>query len=404
MSDAPSPPSRPALPEASLLLLLAAVQFTHIMDFMVMMPLGPQLMRELDISSQSFGNLISAFAISAGLVGLLSAPHMDRFDRRKVLLFCYAGFALGTLACGLAHDAHMLMFARILCGAFGGVSGATVMAIVSDVIPPERRARGMGIIMTAFSVAAALGVPFGLWLAQQWKWEAPFFVVAGVAVVVWIALFKILPPVRSHLENRLAHSGREFLMLLKMPNAWRGLALILAMVLGHFMIIPYLSTYLVRNLGMPENHLFLVYLVGGLTTIFTGPLVGRLADRYGRFRVYCIMIIGASVVVRTLTSTTHANLVGILFLAAGFFIFASGRFVPGQAAVSLAVPRRHRGAYMSLVACSRDLCSGFTAWLAGCVVQEGPAKQLVHYDLLGLMAVGISLASIWVFWQVKVEE
>jgi predicted MFS family arabinose efflux permease len=160
---------KPALSERNILLLLAAVQFTQIMDFMVMMPLGPQLMRDLGISAQQFGGLISSFALTAGIVGLAAAPFIDRFDRRQLLLFCYAGFTLGTLACGFSESGTSLLWARAICGAFGGVSGATIMTIVADVVPPERRARGMGIIMTAFSVASALGVPCGLKLAQVWK-------------------------------------------------------------------------------------------------------------------------------------------------------------------------------------------------------------------------------------------
>ncbi len=265
-----------------LLLLLAAVQFTHIMDFMVMMPLGPQLMRDLDISPQQFGNLISTFSLTAGVVGLSMAPFMDRFDRRKLLLICYAGFAVGTLACGLAADYGMLMVSRAICGAFGGVAGATIMAIVSDVVPMERRAAGMGIIMTAFSAAAALGVPFGLKLAQWWKWEAPFLVVAGLASFVWVLLFKILPPVRGHLEDaegvRKVRTPGEFLQLLRDRNAWLGILLMGMAVVGHFMIIPYLSPFLVHNVGMPETDLFLVYMVGGLVTVVTGPVLGKMAD------------------------------------------------------------------------------------------------------------------------------
>ena len=167
-----------------MLLLLAAVQFTHILDFMVMMPLGEMLMRELSITPTGFSHLVAAYTISAGVVGLLAAPFMDRFDRRKALLVTYAGFILGTLACALSQNATTLLIARAICGAFGGISGATVLAIVGDIVPPQRRATGMGIIMSAFAVAAAVGVPFGLFLAQKFRWEMPFFLVAGFAVVI----------------------------------------------------------------------------------------------------------------------------------------------------------------------------------------------------------------------------
>lgn len=395
---------KPLLSERRLLLLLAAVQFTHIMDFMIMMPLGPQLMRDLNITAQQYGGLVSTFALTAGVVGLAVAPFIDRFDRRQLLLFCYAGFTLGTLACGLANSAGTLLWARAICGAFGGVSGATIMAIVADVVPPERRARGMGIIMTAFSVAAALGVPFGLKLAQWWKWEAPFLVTAAIAAVVWAGLYRILPPVRGHLTGGKVTSGKDFLELLRNRNAWTGLALMVAMIFGHFTIIPYLSPYLVGNVGLPETSLFLVYLAGGVVTIFTGPLIGKLADRYGRFMIYACLVAGACVVIRLLTSSGPLPLWHSLLLAAFFFAFASGRFVPGQAVISMAVPPARRGAYMSLVACSRDLAAGLTAYAGGQLVTEAADGSLLHFDRLGWAAITVSIASLWIFRQLKSVE
>ena len=399
-----TPEARKPLSEMRLLLLLAAVQFTHIMDFMIMMPMGPQLMRELDISPRQFGNLISSFALTAGVVGLAVAPFADRFDRKKLLLFCYAGFTLGTLACGLATRADTLLIARALCGAFGGVSGATIMAIVADVVPPERRAQGMGIIMTAFSAAAALGVPVGLMIAQWWKWEGPFLIVAGVSGVVWAGLYKALPSVSGHISSGETRSGRDFLELLRNGNAWKGLALMVAMVFGHFTIIPFLSPYLVRNGGLPEASLFLVYLTGGLVTIFTGPYIGKLADRFGRFRIYAILVVGAAIVIRLLTNSGEIPLWYTLVLAALFFMFASGRFVPGQATISMAVPSSRRGAYMSLVACSRDLASGLTAALGSMVVSESASGKLLHYERLGWLAIGVSVFSLWIFRMIKIEE
>ena len=394
---------KPLLSEKGLLFLLAAVQFTQIMDFMIMMPLGPQLMRQLHISAGEFGALISSFAIASGVVGLAAAPFTDRFDRRKLLLICYAGFALGTLACGLSNSGPTLFWARAICGAFGGVSGATIMAIVADVVPPERRARGMGIIMTAFSLAAALGVPFGLKLAQLWKWEGPFLAIAGIAVIVWICLFRVLPPVRGHLTGEKIHSGRDFVELLRNGNAWLGLGLMAMMIFGHFTVIPFLSPYLVGNTGLAETHLFLVYLTGGGVTIFTGPLIGKLADRHGRYLVFCILITGACVVIRLLTSAGQMSLWHTLLLAGLFFTFASGRFVPGQATISLAVPSARRGAYMSLVACSRDLASGLTTAMGSSIVAQQGAK-LLHFDRLGWIAIGVSIASLGVFRLVKPGE
>lgn len=395
---------KPLLSERSLLLLLAAVQFTQIMDFMVMMPLGPKLIAELNISPQQFGSLISSFAITAGVVGLSAAPFIDRFDRRHLLLFVYAGFTIGTLACGLSNSWAMLLVSRAVCGAFGGVSGATIMAIVADVVPPERRARGMGIIMTAFSVAAALGVPFGLKIAEWWRWEAPFLVVAGIAVVVWISLYRILPPVRAHLDDGKVKSSKDIFLLLKDMNAWRGLFLMMTLVFGHFTIIPFLSPFLVWNVGLPEKDLFLVYMVGGAVTVFTGPQIGKLADKHGRFFIYCILVAGACVVIRLLTSSGPRPEWQVLLLSGLFFMFASSRFIPSQATITMAVPPARRGAYMSLVACSRDLASGLTTSIGGVVVAEGANGKLMNYDRLGILAIIVSILSLWVFRQVKSVE
>src|SRR6184192_1030333 len=211
------------LSERSLLLLLAAVQFTHIVDFMILMPLGPQLMRDLHIGPGHFSALVAAYTIASGVVGLLATPFIDRFDRRKLLLFAYAGFSAGTLACALSQDTATLFTARALSGAFGGLSTSMVMSIVGDVVPAERRAAGVGIVMTAFSAAAAVGVPFGLQLTQYFRWEAPFFMLAGIAGVMWLVAFLGLPPVRGHLDDGSGDPTRAFRELLRDANAGRAL-------------------------------------------------------------------------------------------------------------------------------------------------------------------------------------
>ena len=262
----------------------------------------------------------------------------------------------------------------------------------------------MGIIMTAFSAAAALGVPFGLKLAQWWKWEAPFLVVAAVAAVVWVGLLRSLPPVRGHLTGGKMDSLRPFFALLRNGNAWVGLALMALMIFGHFTIIPLLSPYLVANVGLAETNLFLIYLTGGLTTIFTGPWIGKLADRHGRFEVYLCLVAGACVVIFLLTTSGPLPLWHTLLLAALFFAFASGRFVPGQAVISMAVPPARRGAYMSLIACARDLAAGLTAAIGGYVVTEGSDGRLLNFDKLGWLAIGASIVSLAIFRLVKPVE
>ena len=394
----------PRLPsERLVLLILAAIQFTHIMDFMVMMPLAPQLMRELNLGAGQFSALVAAYSVAAGVVGLLSAPFIDRFDRRTLLLFAYAGFTVATLLCGLASNAHTLLIARAIGGAFGGVSGSLCLAIVSDLVPPERRAAGIGVVMTAFAVAAAIGVPVGLQLAHLWGWRMPFLGVAAIGAVVWCVVFRVVPPVRGHLQSG-ANKGQAFRELLRDGNAGRGILFMAVMVLGHFSIIPLLSQHLVGDVALPEKYLFLVYLIGGALSVVTAPRVGRLADRHGRHLIFTYMVLAASIVILAIANAGPLPVWATLMLAGLFFVFASGRFVPGQAIVTLAVPSSRRGAFLSLTSCARDLASGISSMLGGWIVSKQPDGHLVHFNWLGWIAVAAGLISILLARTVHVND
>jgi len=394
-------PSRPS--ERIVLLVLAAIQFTHIMDFMVMMPLAPQLMRELNLGAGQFSALVAAYSIAAGVVGLLSAPFVDRFDRRTLALCAYAGFTIATLLCGLASNAHTLLMARALGGAFGGISGSLCMAIVSDIVPPERRAAGIGIIMTSFAVAAAIGVPVGLQLAQHFGWRSPFIFIAAFAAVAWCVAFRFIPPVRGHLQSG-EHKGRAFKELLRDRNAGRAIVFMAVMVLGHFSIIPLLSAHLVGDVALPEKYLFLVYVIGGALSVVTAPAVGRLADRRGRQRVFTFMVLAASVIILAIANAGPLPAWATLMLTGSFFVFASGRFVPGQAIVTLAVPSSRRGAFLSLTSCARDLASGISSTMGGWIVVKQPDGHLHNFNWLGWIALATGLLSIALAHKVKVND
>ena len=277
-----------------------------------------------------------------------------------------------------------------------------VMSIVGDVVPVERRASAMGIIMMAFSAAAALGVPFGLRLAQQLRWEAPFFMLAAVAGVMWIVAFLRLPPVRSHLQN--GHAARALPELLRDVNAGRALLFIAATVFGHFTIIPLLSPFLVANVGLPEHDLFLVYFIGGVLTVFTAPLIGKLADHFGRFRVFAALVTVASLVILAIANSGPLPVWAVLVQGGFFFVFASGRFVPAQAIMTLAVPASRRGAFMSLSGCARDLAMGLASSIGGWMVSKAPSGQLVNFSWLGWVAVVAGLLSIWLGSRVRANE
>jgi predicted MFS family arabinose efflux permease len=391
-------------PERVLLLLLAAVQFTHIMDFMILMPLGPQLMRTWDLSPLAFTRLISVYSIVAGLAGLAAAPFMDRFDRRRSLLLFYAGFALSTAACGLATSASMLFLARALCGLFGGVAGAVVLAIVGDLIPPTRRGSAMGMIGAAYSVAAALGIPFGLFLANRFGWPSPFLFLATLAALNAVLLWHLLPPIRSHLDQPHHPGLSAFFKLLRDANAGRGLLFMSLLVFGHFAIIPLLAPHLVGNLGLPESQLALVYLFGGLASAITAPWIGRLSDRHGRLPVFTVLAITASLITLAIALPRDLPTWIILPVASSYFVFASGRFIPAQTALSLAVQPIHRGAYMNLNHCARDFAAAFSSTLAGWLVVRTPDQRLLHFDRLGWLAVCAAFLTVLLLRHIRAVE
>ncbi|CAN5911443.1 MFS transporter [soil metagenome] len=393
------------IPERTLLLLLAAVHFTHIMDFMVMMPLGPQLMRLFHIEPDQFSMLVAVYTFSAAIAGFAGAFFLDRYDRKQALLFCYAGFLLGTLGCALSPDYHTLLIARIVSGAFGGVSGATVLTIVGDIIPPQRRASGFGIVMTSFAVASVVGVPVGLWLAAKWSWHMPFLMIAGLGLFIWLAFWFKFPSLREHLshvgsKSRQAYDGLKEILTSK--NTLTALAFMVMMICGHFIIIPFLSPSMVANAGMKEEELSFIYLAGGIASLLTAPLIGKLADRHGRLKLYVLTILGALAPIYLITHQEPTHLFSILFIAAIFFIFAGGRFIPGQAIIASSVPARLRGSFMSLNSSVRDLASGGASLLGGhIIVKDMATGKLLHYPTLGWIAIGASLLSILIASRVK---
>jgi predicted MFS family arabinose efflux permease len=276
--------------ERLLVLMLASVQFISIVDFMIIMPLGPQLMRKLAIGPQQFGLVVSSYTIAAGLAGLVASSLVDRFGRKAAFLGLDAGFLIGTFLCGLAPTYATLVLARVLTGAFGGILGGLALAIIGDVFPEERRGRATGALMSGFALASVAGVPFGLYLGTHFGWHVPFILLGIVGCPVWALAAWTLPPLRDHLSKASsAHPLRVVFETFTQSNHLNAFALIVMLMVAAFTIFPYMSPFLVSNIGMTEDALGLVYIAGGAVTLFSAPLTGRLADRYGKLRVFRII-------------------------------------------------------------------------------------------------------------------
>lgn len=389
--------------EKLLLFILACVNFTHILDFMIMMPMGPQLMRHFDLNPQQFSFLVSAYSLSAGITGFLAAFFVDRFARKTVLLSAYIGFVIGTIACGMAPTYGLLIAARIMAGLFGGIIGAQVLSIVSDVFNYERRAQAMGIVMTAFSVASVIGVPAGLYLATEISWHAPFLVVGILGVIVVALIFRFVPILDGHLlRNEVRpHPFTVITTILRTPNQLRALWLTTTIMVGHFSIIPFIAPYMVANVGFGENQLYLIYLVGGAATIFTAPIVGKIADRRGKLPVFIVFAVLSLLPIYLITNMPSASLPYVLFVSAIFFIFSNGRLIPTQAMTSSVVLPQQRGGFMSINSSLQLLMQGVATYGAGLIIQKTPTGQLVHYELVGYLSMIAIFCSIFIARTVK---
>jgi predicted MFS family arabinose efflux permease len=392
-------PSLTPLRERTLLWLLALTQFTVIMDFMVMMPLGPQIMHAFAITPAAFATAVSAYSLCSGLSGLLAATYIDRFDRRRLLQVAYALFALSNLACALATNFHLLLAARAFAGLTGGVLGSIVMAIVSDVIPAARRGAATGIIMTAFSIAAIAGVPAGVLLGAHFGWSAPFLLLVVLSVAIWVAGSRVVPPLTGHLGQRtpLADVLPRLWELLTLPRHLTAFALTFTMMIGHMLVIPFIAPMLVANHGIAPQQLSWLYMAGGAATFMTSRAVGRLADRYGKRRMFRVMALVSLAPVLFVTHLPALPFVVLVAFFATFMISTSGRMVPLQALLTTIPDPARRGAFLSANSAVQALGTGIGAWLGGQWLTTGANGAIVGFGQNGWIAAALScVAVLWV--------
>lgn len=389
--------------EKLVLLILAAIQFAHVMDFMVMMPLGPQLMRLFELSPSQFGHIVSAYGISSGIAGLAVAPFIDRYDRKLFLKYCLVGLFAGTLLCGLAPTAHVLMIARCIAGFFGGILGGLVQAIISDVFPAQRRGFAISRVMIAFSIASILGVPSGLALANIFGWHVPFIIVSVLLAILFFLVQFRFPSLRGHIDPSATVRSRvsQLTHLLVEKPAVIGFLATTFIILGQFMVIPYISPYLVKNLGFSEQQLPLLYFFGGAASIVTMPLIGKATDKYGPSRVFPVGMIVSIIPLFTLTHLTTQNPVLILSVTTFFMICMGGRMVPYTSLLSNVVEAKKRGAYLSLNASVQSLAQGGAAMLAATLISENASRQLVGYTTSGWLAAIFSIITILLGLQIS---
>ena len=379
--------------------LLTLLQFAVILDFMIMSPLGAMIMPSMPMTAQQFGLVVSAYAFSAGLSGVLTAGFADRFDRKRLLLFFYGGFLLGTLWCGLATTFESLLAARIVTGLFGGVIGSIVLAIAADLFDPAQRGRVMGLLQGGFAASQVLGLPFGLCLATRWDWHAPFLVLAafglaGGALIAWR-----MQPVDAHLKLQTDRSAFAHLWHTVAQRRHLHAFLITALLTtGGFMIMPFASAFSVHNVGIDMAHLPMVYLVTGISTMFVAPTVGRVVDRIGPLPVFyagsALTIAMVAIYTRLGTSPLATLIVVNVVLFAGIF----SRMVPWQVIVTGIPSPEQRGAFTAINAALQQLAGGLAALVSGHIVTIAPDGRLEHFPWVGNVLIGTTLVVGLLIW------
>ena len=375
---------------------------------MIIMPMGTQLMRLFNIETQQFSLLVSSYTFFAGLSGFLASFYMDRFDRKKSLLWLFTGFTLATIFCGLARDYHTLLIARAMAGFFGGVMNSIILSITSDLIDYKRRGMAMGFLATAFSAASIMGVPFSIFLSQSLVWYAPFIFLALLCLVILVGIYRYVPSINQHLtEKPMQHVPRTtfwqpVVSVLQSPVQRVSLVFMFFVMFSHFSIIPFIATSQVVNAGLSEQQLTWIYLIGGICSFFSAPVVGRMSDRYGKAKIYFYSIMFSIVPILLITHQGRDGLWLILLYAGLFFISAGSRMIPAQALVSAAVSSQQRGTFMSLLSCLQSLAMAAGAYIAGLIVTIDPKDgRLLNYPAVGYMAIGVGLFTLLILQKLK---
>lgn len=386
--------------------MLAAINFTHIVDVMILMPLGDLFISIYNISPIQFSILVASYAIGAFISSLIGMFYLDVFDRKKALMFIYTGFIVGTIACGFTNSYESLLVIRFITGLFGGMIGALVLSVVSDLYKFEERGKAMGIIMGAFSAAAALGVPLGLFLADMFSWRIPFFFIGGVGLLNLFILYTYFPSMTDHLKsvNKDRSISKVFGAVFNDQNQVNALILGFVLVLGHFLIIPFITPYMTRNVGFEQSEVTYIYFLGGVLTVFTAPFFGNLTDKIGAIKLFTILMSLSFIPVFILTNLPVVPIYAALIVTSSFFILGSGRFIPPNTLITAAAGAASRGSFMSVKSALQQLAVGLASVIGGYIITFDENEKLEHYDIVGYISIAICIVGFYLVRRVKVAK
>lgn len=383
--------------------LLALTQFTVVLDFMVMSPLGDSLIKSLKITPAQFGWVVSSYAFSAGVSGLLTAGFADRYDRKKLLLFFYIGFIVGTLFCGLANSYEAIIAARILTGLFGGVIGSISMAIITDLFTLQQRGRVMGIVQMGFGASQVLGIPISLYLANIWGWKSPFMMIVGLSTLLALVIMQTMKPVTKHLELQNDRNAFSHLWHTVAKRNYRiGFLATALLSIGGFMMMPFGSVFAINNLKVTPAQLPFIFMVSGVGSLIIMPLIGRLSDKVDKFKLFTFASVWMVIMILIYTNLPAVPLWIIILFNVLMMMGIMSRMIPATTLTTAIPVMQDRGAFMSINSSLQQIAGGVASFVAGMiVVQKNNSGPLEHYNTLGLVASGISILCIYMVYRVS---
>jgi MFS transporter, DHA1 family, inner membrane transport protein len=375
--------------------ILATIQFAHMVDFVIMMPLGPVMMKQFLITPAKFGLLVSSYNYSAGICAIFFAIIADKFNRKTLLILSKIGFILGTIFCGLSQSYSTLLISRIITGAFGGVLNALILTIITDLVPFQRRGKAMSVIISSFSFASVIGVPLGLAIADYFHWKYTFYFISFFSTIILFFAFRVLPDLSFKIvDSNAFYILKKYLKVLSNIKYLKAYLLMLCMSLTMFMLIPYLAPYAVKNIGIKTYELKYMYFFGGLATIFTARLFGKLTDKLGSLKVYITLSLISCVPIILYTNAGVMNLFYYILLGTLFMTIISGRMIPAMTLVSAIPKDQDRGSFMSLLYSVRSIGTA-TATLIGGMMIIDHTDRLENFNHVGWTSIVLIILSLF---------
>lgn len=380
--------------------IIALMQFTIVLDFMIISPLGDILKKSLFISNKQFGLLVSVYAVSAAVSGFLAAGFADKYDRKKTLMFFYAGFVLGTFFCGLANSYYTLLLARVMTGIFGGVIGSVGMAIITDLFSLTQRGRAMGFVQMAFAGSQVLGLPLGIMIANHYNWHATFYMIVILAMLIGVLIVFKLKPITAHLAlQNESRAIKHLLAAVKNEKYRKGYFVMALLSLGGFMIMPYTVVFLINNVKINESTIPTIYFFTGIASMIIMPLIGKLSDRVNKVTLFATGSLLAAIMILVFTNLTIVPTWMVIVVNVLLFMGIMGRVVPATIINSSIPAAADRGAYMSVSSSLQQMAGGLASVVGGVVlIQKTPSSPYENFYVLGVI---MAILMIWCIYLVN---